>query len=89
MLFRETYAKQPEVFADPLEQHVDYELEEHFINGKQKKWKKVIEWILTMAGWFLLLSYIGYLIYGSCAIKFNWYLPEFKVYTRQMILAVQ
>lgn len=78
-----------EDFTNPLPQRVEYDLREHFIDGRQKKWKKVIEWILTILGWFLLLSYAGYLIYGSLAIKYGWYLPEFKVYTRNMILEVQ
>ena len=78
-----------EGFTNPLKQKSEYDLHEHFIDGKQKKWKKVIEWILTIVGWFVLISYIGYFIYGSIAIKAGWYLPEFKVYTREMILEVQ
>lgn len=76
-------------FTNPLKQKSEYDLREHFIDGRQKKWKKVIEWILTILGWFMLLSYAGYLIYGSLAIKYDWYLPEFKVYTRAMIIEVQ
>ena len=78
-----------EGFTNPLKQKSEYDLHEHFIDGKQKKWKKVIEWILTIVGWFVLISYIGYFIYGSIAIKAGWYLPEFKVYTREMVLEVQ
>lgn len=74
---------------EPLQQKVEYDLEEHFIYGKQKGWKKVIEWIITIFAWCLLLSYILYLIYGSLAIKFNWYLPEFVIYTREMVEEIQ
>ena len=78
-----------EEFTHPLKQSSEYDLKEHFIDGRQKKWKKVIEWIFTILGWYLLISYIGYLIYGSLAIKYDWYLPEFKVYTRSMVIEVQ
>ena len=76
-------------FTNPLPQKIDYDLEEHLIYGHQKGWKKVIEWILTIAGWFLLLTYVAYLIYGSLAIKNGWYLPEFSVYNREMVLMIQ
>ena len=78
-----------EGFTNPLKQKAEYDLSDHFIDGRQKKWKKVVEWILTLMGWFVLLSFIGYLIYGSLAIRYGWYLPEFKVYTRAMVLEVQ
>ncbi len=76
-------------FTNPLPQKVEYDLDDHIIYGNQKKWKKVIEWILTIVAWLVLLSYVGYLIYGSLAIKYDWYLPEFKVYTREMVLEIQ
>ncbi len=78
-----------EGFTNPLKQKAEYDLSDHFIDGRQKKWKKVIEWILTLIGWFVLIFFIGYLIYGSLAIHFDWFLPEFKVYTRAMVLEVQ
>ncbi len=80
---------QSEYIQRPLRQEADYDLEEHFIDGKQKTWKKVVEWILTICGWALLLSYIIYLVYGSMAIKYDWYLPEFTIYTREMVLEIQ
>ncbi len=80
-------------FADihkkPLNQEVEYDMEEHLIYGKQKPWKKVLEWIFTILMWAVILSYIGYLIYGSLAIKFNWDLFEFLFYTREMVLTIQ
>ena len=36
-----------------LPQKVDYDLDKHLIVGKQKKWKKVIEWIITIIGWMI------------------------------------
>lgn len=76
-------------FTNPLPQKVEYDLREHFIYGNQKKWKKVIEWILTILAWLVILSYVGYLIYGSLAIKYGWYLPEFTIYNREMVLEIQ
>jgi len=72
-----------------LPQKANYDIEQHFIYGKQKKWKKVIEWIITIFAWLILASYILYLLYGSIAIKFNLYLPEFLFYTREMVLEIQ
>ena len=63
-----------DIHQKPLNQEVEYEIEDHLIYGKQKTWKKIIEWILTILGWVVILSYISYLIYGSLAIKFDWYL---------------
>ncbi len=76
-------------FTNPLPQKVEYDLEEHLIYDRQKGWKKVLEWILTIAAWALLLSYIIYLIYGTLAIHNGWYLPEFTIYTREMVLEIQ
>ncbi len=80
-------------FADihqkPLKQEVEYDIEDHLIYGKQKLWKKIIEWILTILGWTVILTYIGYLIYGSLAIKFGWEMFEFLFYTREMVLTIQ
>ena len=80
-------------FADihqkPLKQEVEYDIDDHLIYGKQKGWKKVSEWIFTILMWLVILSYIGYLIYGSLAIKFGWYLFEFLFFTREMVLTIQ
>lgn len=81
--------EQLDSFTNPLPQKVDYDLREHFIYGNQKGWKKVIEWILTIGAWLIILSYVGYLIYGSLAIKYGWYLPEFTIYNREMVLEIQ
>lgn len=81
--------EQLDSFTNPLPQKVDYDLEEHLIYGHQKKWKKVIEWIVTIIAWAILLSYVVYLVYGMLAVKYNWYLPEFKIYNREMILEIQ
>ncbi|SNU07938.1 poly-beta-1,6-N-acetyl-D-glucosamine biosynthesis protein PgaD [Lachnospiraceae bacterium] len=70
---------------DSLPQEVEYDIKEHLILGKQKKWKQVIEWILTILGWFIMLSYIGYIIYGNIAIRHNLFLPELGVFNRYMI----
>lgn len=86
---KQIITEQREEFTNPLPQKVEYDLEEHFIYGKQKGWKKVFEWIITILAWTLLLSYVLYLIYGSFAIKYNWYLPEFIIYTREMVLEIQ
>lgn len=80
-------------FADihqkPLNQEVEYDIRDHLIYGKQKLWKKIIEWILTILGWSVILTYISYLIYGSLAIKFGWEMFEFLFYTREMVLVIQ
>ncbi|MGN0152749.1 MAG: poly-beta-1,6-N-acetyl-D-glucosamine biosynthesis protein PgaD [Wujia sp.] len=81
--------EQLDSFTNPLPQKVDYDLEDHLIYDRQKGWKKVIEWILTITGWAVLLSYIIYLIYGTLAIHNGWYLPEFAIYTREMVLEIQ
>ncbi|MCR5796974.1 MAG: poly-beta-1,6-N-acetyl-D-glucosamine biosynthesis protein PgaD [Eubacterium sp.] len=69
----------------PHEQKVDYNIDDHLIVGHQKKWKRVIELILTLLAWILMLSYLVYEIYGDMAIDHGWYLPEFVVYNRAMI----
>ncbi len=76
-------------FTNPLVQKVEYNFEKHLIYDRQKGWKKVLEWIFTILAWTLLASYIIYLIYGSLAIHYNWFLPEFLFYTREMITTVQ
>lgn len=80
-------------FADihkkPLNQEVDYDIEDHLIYGKQKGWKKALEWIFTILAWLVILTYVGYLIYGSLAIKYGWYLFEFLFYTREMVVVIQ
>ena len=78
-----------DIHQKPLNQEVEYEIEDHLIYGKQKTWKKIIEWILTILGWVVILSYISYLIYGSLAIKFDWYSFEFLFFTREMVYVIQ
>ncbi len=78
-----------EDFTNPLPQKAEYDIQEHLIYGKQKTWKKVIEWIITILAWGVLLSYIIYLVYGALAIRNNWYLPEFYVYNRDMVLTIE
>lgn len=78
-----------DIHQKPLNQEVDYEIEDHLIYGRQKLWKKIIEWVLTILGWIVILSYIGYLIYGSLAIRFRWPLFEFLFFTREMVLVIQ
>ena len=76
-------------FTNPIQQEVDYNFEKHLIYDRQKGWKKIIEWIFTIIAWVLLASYIIYLIYGSLAIHYQWYLPEFLFFTREMVTTVQ
>ena len=61
------------------------DLKEHLILGKQKTWKKVLEWIFTIAAWLVILIYVGYIIYGNLAIRNGWSLPEFLFLNREMI----
>ncbi len=70
---------------DSLPQKADYDINEHLIVGKQKKWKKIIEWFFTILGWLIMFSYISYVIYGNLAIKNGWRLFEFTVYNRAML----
>lgn len=76
-------------FTNPLPQKADYDLEDHLIYGKQKGWKKVLEWIFTIFAWGLLLSYVIYLVYGMLAVKNGWYLPEFTIYNREMVMEIR
>lgn len=76
-------------FTNPLPQKVDYDLEEHFIYGHQKGWKKILEWIVTIIAWAFLLTYVIYLVYGILAVRNGWYLPEFTIYNREMIMEIQ
>ena len=78
-----------DIHQKPLKQEVEYDIRDHLIYGKQKLWKKIIEWILTILGWSVILTYISYLIYGSLAIKFGWEMFEFLFYTREMVLVIQ
>lgn len=71
--------------SKPLEQKVDYNFEEHLIYGRQKKWKKVIEWILTIVCWIIIFTFVGYYIYGNLAIKKGWKLFEIFYLNRRML----
>jgi len=64
------------------------DLKEHLILGKQKTWKKILEWIFTILAWLIILTYVGFIIYGNLAIKFGWSLPEFLFLNREMIKEV-
>lgn len=75
-------------FTNPLPQKAEYNIEEHLVYGKQKTWKKVIEWIITIFAWVVLATYIIYLIYGGLAIHNGWRLPEFLFFSREMVLTI-
>lgn len=81
--------EKPRDYTNALPQKVDYDLNDHLIYGKQKTWKKVIEWIITIIAWIILLSYIIYLVYGMLAVKYDWYLPNFVIYNREMIIEIK
>ena len=38
--------------------------DEHIIKGKQKLWKKLIEYLVTAFCWFYILFYVAYMTYG-------------------------
>lgn len=78
-----------DIHQKPLKQEVQYDMGSHLIYGKQKTWKKVIEWILTCLGWIVMLTYIGYLLYGTLAIRYGWDMYEFFFFTKEMVLAIQ
>lgn len=59
--------------------------EEHIIDHRQKKWKKVIEVILTVLGWTYILVYLVYVIYGIIALKLGLPLLEIGMYSRGML----
>ena len=63
----------------------NYDINSHLIVGKQKTWKKIIEWILTIVAWLIMLTYVGYIFYGSIAIKRGWPLPEGRILNRMML----
>lgn len=67
---------------------MEYNIKEHLIYGNQRMWKKIIEWIITIIAWLVILSYAGYLIYGAFAIRFGWFLPEFAIYNRSMVIEI-
>ena len=60
------------------------DFKDHLITGRQKWWKKIIEWIITILGWAILLSFVFYTIYGFLAERYGWYLPQYYVYNSQM-----
>jgi poly-beta-1,6-N-acetyl-D-glucosamine biosynthesis protein PgaD len=71
-----------------LPQKVEYDLDSHLIVGRQKKWKKIIEWIITIIGWMIMLMYVSYVIYGNIALKNGWEIPNIGVFSKEMILEV-
>ena len=71
-----------------LPQKVDYDLDSHLIVGRQKKWKKIIEWIITIIGWLIILVYVSYIIYGNIAIKNGWDVPTIGFLSKEMIVEV-
>ncbi len=78
-----------DIHQKALKQEVEYNMKDHLIYGKQKTWKKIVEWILTCLGWVVMLTYVIYLIYGSLAIRFGWELFEFFFFTKEMVLVIQ
>lgn len=78
-----------DIHQKPLKQEVKYDMESHLIYGKQKIWKKMIEWILTGLGWLVMLTYNGYLIYGYIAIRNGWDMFEFLFFSKEMVIVVQ
>lgn len=62
-----------------------YDSEKHIIKNRQKKWKKVIEYILTLLGWLYILVYLVYVIYGIIAVKLGLPLFEISMYNRGML----
>ena len=54
-------------FTNPLPQKAEYNIEEHLVYGKQKTWKKVIEWIITIFAWVVLATYVAYLCGWVCS----------------------
>ena len=73
---------------ESLPQKVDYDLDSHLILGRQKKWKKIIEWIITIIGWLVMLMYVSYVIYGNIALRNGWEVPNVGVFSREMLLEV-
>ncbi|MBR6403746.1 MAG: poly-beta-1,6-N-acetyl-D-glucosamine biosynthesis protein PgaD [Eubacterium sp.] len=71
-----------------LPQKVDYDLDSHLILGRQKKWKKIIEWIITIIGWLIMLMYVSYVIYGNIALGNGWDVPDIGVFSKDMLLEV-
>lgn len=71
-----------------LPQKVEYDLDAHLIVGRQKKWKKVIEWIITIIGWMIMLMYVLYVVYGNLALRNGWAIPDIGVFRQEMILEV-
>lgn len=69
----------------PINQKVEYDFEEHLIYGRQKKWKKVIEWILTIIGWTIILTFVLYYIYGNLMLKAGKKPFEFLYLNRRML----
>lgn len=73
----------------PLKQKVKYDISDHLITGKQKLWKKVLEWVLTIIGWCILLSFVLYTVYGYIALRHGLYLPQFYVYNTSMLMELK
>lgn len=70
---------------EPLKQEVEYDFEEHLIYGRQKKWKKIIEGIITIFGWIVILSFVIYYIYGNMTLKRGKIPFEFFYLNRRML----
>lgn len=60
--------------------------EKNIIDGRQKLWVRIVEYILTALGWIYMVLYVVFILYGALAITFDWYLPEIGMYDRNMIL---
>lgn len=73
----------------PLKQKVKYDIKDHLITGKQVWWKKIIEWIFTIIGWVILLSFVLYTAYGYFALANNLYLPQFYIYNTEMLMELK
>jgi len=57
----------------------------NIIDGRQKLWIRILEYIFTTLGWMYILTYVIFIIYGSLALTFGWYIPDLWIYNRHML----
>lgn len=76
-----------ETEEETIEYIEDSNEERDIITGKQKTWKKIIEFIVTCACWLFILVYVFYIIYGSVTLLSGNNPISFWIYNKDVLLS--
>ena len=79
--------EEDETDEDNIEDINENNEERDIITGRQKTWKKIIEFIITCICWSFILVYLFYIIYGSIALLSRNEPASFWIYNKDVLLS--